>query len=74
MQQLSCLAAKNNGTFGDCASGIFMEKHDFDQECQRCIDEDEGVADMGYETKSMLETKRGASDDTASQSTKKQRT
>lgn len=46
-QQLWCLEAKNGGIFGDCSKGIFPEQHSFDQECDRCTDEDEGLGDVG---------------------------
>ncbi|KAJ6440796.1 short-chain dehydrogenase/reductase family protein [Purpureocillium lavendulum] len=48
-QHLSCLEAKNNGTFGECEAGVFAEQHDFDQECDRCAEEDEGVGDIDDE-------------------------
>ncbi|KND92457.1 hypothetical protein TOPH_02713 [Tolypocladium ophioglossoides CBS 100239] len=48
-QQLSCLEAKNNGAFGECDAGIFSERHAFDQECDRCAEEDEGVVDVDDE-------------------------
>lgn len=45
-QELSCLAAKNKGCFGECSRGIYVEEHDFDQECSTCADEDEGIGDL----------------------------
>lgn len=45
-QELSCLEAKNEGTFGDCSRGINVDERDFDQECDRCADEDEGIGDL----------------------------
>lgn len=48
-QELSCLQAKNNGFFGDCSNGVFQERHQFDQECDQCNEEDEGVGDVGEE-------------------------
>ncbi|KAH6605011.1 hypothetical protein Trco_006718 [Trichoderma cornu-damae] len=48
-QELSCLEAKNNGVFGDCSNGVFQERHQFDQECDECTEEDEGIGDVGEE-------------------------
>lgn len=48
-QELSCLEAKNEGTFGDCSRGINIDERDFDQECDRCADEDEGIGDLDDE-------------------------
>jgi hypothetical protein len=45
-QELSCLEAKNRGCFGECSRGILVEEHDFDQECQTCTEEDEGIGDV----------------------------
>ncbi|KAH6877281.1 hypothetical protein B0T10DRAFT_566306 [Thelonectria olida] len=45
-QELSCLEAKNKGCFGECSRGILIEEHDFDQECQTCTEEDEGIGDL----------------------------
>ncbi|KAK5988660.1 hypothetical protein PT974_10146 [Cladobotryum mycophilum] len=45
-QELSCLEAKNNGFFGECSNGVFAEHHAFDQECDRCSEEDEGIGDL----------------------------
>ncbi|RSL92075.1 hypothetical protein CDV31_015319 [Fusarium ambrosium] len=45
-QELSCLEAKNKGYFGECSRGIHVEEHDFDQECNTCADEDEGIGDL----------------------------
>ncbi|EGX90373.1 hypothetical protein CCM_06793 [Cordyceps militaris CM01] len=50
-QALSCLEAKNNGGMGDCANGVNIEQHKFDQECDRCSQEDEGLGGVGlYES------------------------
>ncbi|KEY72779.1 hypothetical protein S7711_02561 [Stachybotrys chartarum IBT 7711] len=66
-QQLACLEAKNNDAFGSCKGGVFVEQHDFDQECDRCAEEDEGVGDVGDEeeqhTESVVIGKRTARDD-----------
>ncbi|KAG6036015.1 hypothetical protein E4U41_005849 [Claviceps citrina] len=70
-QQLACLESKNAGAFGECRRGIFVEEHDFDQECDRCIEEDEGVGDVGHDTYAAPE-KRSA-DDAAHGHRKKQR-
>lgn len=45
-QELSCLEAKNNCGFGQCSNGVYEERHDFDQECDRCAEEDEGIGDL----------------------------
>ncbi|KAK2055531.1 hypothetical protein LY76DRAFT_494949, partial [Colletotrichum caudatum] len=45
-QQLSCLEAKNADSFGGCRRGVDVETHVFDQECDACAGEDEGVAGM----------------------------
>ncbi|PFH60304.1 hypothetical protein XA68_11150 [Ophiocordyceps unilateralis] len=45
-QQLSCLEAKNNDAFGECERGVYSEQHQFDQECDRCAEEDEGLGDV----------------------------
>lgn len=42
-QQLWCLEAKNEDAFGQCRRGVQVEQHAFDQECERCEEEDEGV-------------------------------
>ncbi|KAK2069858.1 hypothetical protein P8C59_004403 [Phyllachora maydis] len=34
--ELSCLEAKNSGAFGNCECGIIVERHDYDQECEKC--------------------------------------
>lgn len=73
-QKLSCLEAKNNGSFGKCGRGIFVEPHSFDQECQRCIDEDEGVGDLGVYDVRPVTDKRKPADETAPSTAKKQRT
>ncbi|KAF7554322.1 hypothetical protein G7046_g6848 [Stylonectria norvegica] len=48
-QELSCLEAKNRGAFGECTRGIMVEEHPYDQECDRCTDEDEGIGDVDEE-------------------------
>ena len=48
-QRLSCLQAKNQDAFGSCNAGVFIENHEFDQECDRCAEEDEGIGDVGDE-------------------------
>jgi hypothetical protein len=35
--------------FGECRRGVSVEQHSFDQECDACADEDEGVAGMEEE-------------------------
>ncbi|KAK3491189.1 uncharacterized protein B0T23DRAFT_383329 [Neurospora hispaniola] len=45
-QELSCLEAKNTGVFGQCAFGVQIEEHEFDQECEPCAAENE--RDEGY--------------------------
>lgn len=64
-QELSCLEAKNEGTFGDCARGINVDERDFDQECDRCADEDEGIGDLDDEISTGLgyELYHGVDDD-----------
>ncbi|GJC87659.1 hypothetical protein ColLi_10497 [Colletotrichum liriopes] len=47
-QQLSCLEAKNSDSFGSCRRGVDIETHAFDQECDACAGEDEGVAGMDF--------------------------
>ncbi|KAK2025418.1 hypothetical protein LX32DRAFT_655504 [Colletotrichum zoysiae] len=47
-QQLSCLEAKNADSFGGCRRGVDVETHAFDQECDACAGEDEGVAGMEF--------------------------
>ncbi|KAL0940566.1 uncharacterized protein CTRU02_203329 [Colletotrichum truncatum] len=47
-QQLSCLEAKNIDEFGGCRRGVDIETHAFDQECDACAGEDEGVAGMDF--------------------------
>lgn len=47
-QQLSCLEAKNADVFGGCRRGVDVETHAFDQECDSCAGEDEGVAGMDF--------------------------
>lgn len=70
-QQLACLQAKNAGCFGQCETGIFAEQHAFDQECDRCTEEDEGIGDVGDDAFNAPE-KRSAEGDTTSHR-KKQR-
>ena len=45
-QELSCLEAKNNGTFGLCKEGTMVDEKEHDQECDACAAELE--ADEGY--------------------------
>jgi Fe-S-cluster-containing hydrogenase component 2 len=61
-QRLSCLEAKNNDGFGDCARGVHVENHAFDQECDVCADEDEGiVGDIGEDVEGIeVEVERGS--------------
>ncbi|KAH0495500.1 hypothetical protein TgHK011_009046 [Trichoderma gracile] len=79
-QELSCLQAKNNGTFGDCSNGVFQERHHFDQECDRCTEEDEGVGDVGEEAEAAAgqnlasQSKRLAEDEPSTNSRKKAKT
>ncbi|KAF9878462.1 hypothetical protein CkaCkLH20_03954 [Colletotrichum karsti] len=47
-QQLSCLEAKNADEFGGCRRGVDVETHAFDQECDTCAGEDEGVAGLDF--------------------------
>ncbi|KAK1584993.1 uncharacterized protein LY79DRAFT_671423 [Colletotrichum navitas] len=47
-QELSCLEAKNVDSFGSCRRGVDVETHAFDQECDACAGEDEGVAGMDF--------------------------
>lgn len=35
-QSVSCLEAKNNGTFGDCRRGVNYDQHDPGMECSPC--------------------------------------
>lgn len=72
-QRLSYLKAKNNEHFGNYAHSIFVEPHAFDQECQRCIDEDEGFGDLGVHGVRSVNDKRKPADEIASSSAKKQR-
>ncbi|PHH84802.1 hypothetical protein CDD83_1345 [Cordyceps sp. RAO-2017] len=74
-QQLSCLEAKNNGSFGECESGVFIEQHDFDQECDTCAEEDEGLGDVGdQEMTTASSAKRAADPGEANGTRKKQKT
>ncbi|KAH7160631.1 hypothetical protein EDB81DRAFT_320941 [Dactylonectria macrodidyma] len=83
-QELSCLEAKNKGCFGECSRGILVEEHDFDQECQTCAEEDEGIGDLDdgllagddQDTAFTQGTKRNVADEQESASTerKKQKT
>ncbi|QUC20849.1 uncharacterized protein UV8b_05090 [Ustilaginoidea virens] len=61
-----------SGSFGCCESGIFVEQHEFDQECDRCTEEDEGIGDVGDETHPTPE-KRGAETEEPQGQRKKQR-
>lgn len=54
-QQLSCLEAKNKGTFGECNRGVAIEEHEFDQECDACASQDEGVGDLEDEDLSAID-------------------
>lgn len=75
-QYLSCLEAKNNCSFGDCDAAVYEERHDFDQECDRCAEEDEGVGDVGDDEDGAIEVadaKRSTADD-GDRDAKKQRT
>ncbi|KAK7403453.1 hypothetical protein QQX98_010774 [Neonectria punicea] len=81
-QELSCLEAKNNGGFGECSRGILVEEHDFDQECQACSEEDEGIGDVDEALEAdeddifVQGTKRNAAEEQEIESTetKKQKT
>ncbi|EQK97396.1 hypothetical protein G6O67_004730 [Ophiocordyceps sinensis] len=74
-QQLSCLEAKNNGAFGECERGVFAEQHGFDQECDRCAEEDEGVGDVTDQDLVPVPTaKRAAEADGTHGERKKQKT
>jgi hypothetical protein len=79
-QRLSCLEAKNQDAFGSCSIGVFIENHDFDQECDRCSEEDEGIGDIDDEAQLEPATgKRSARDDAedtawAAREAKKQKT
>ncbi|KAK4139925.1 uncharacterized protein C8A04DRAFT_40328 [Dichotomopilus funicola] len=47
-QELSCLEAKNNGTFALCQDGASVDEKPHDQECDACtaeLEEDEGYDD-----------------------------
>ncbi|KAG6006023.1 hypothetical protein E4U21_007449 [Claviceps maximensis] len=70
-QQLACLESKNAGTFGQCKRGVFVEEHEFDQECDKCLEEDEGLGDIGEEICAAPEKRRA--DDTVEPQRKKQR-
>ena len=48
-QELPCLEAKNSDRFGGCKAGVFAEEHAFDQECERCAEEEEGGDCVGVE-------------------------
>jgi hypothetical protein len=79
-QQLWCLEAKNADAFGECRRGVQVEQHSFDQECDRCAEEDEGV-EVDDEFGGVVEasgstsssSKRGKEEDD-SRTRKKQRT
>ncbi|KAG6301020.1 hypothetical protein E4U09_006035 [Claviceps aff. purpurea] len=68
---LACLQSKNAGAFGQCQRGVFVEQHGFDQECDRCVEEDEGLGDVGQEIRS--EPVKRKSDEEAEDQRKKQR-
>ncbi|KAG5946334.1 hypothetical protein E4U59_004059 [Claviceps monticola] len=70
-QRLACLQSKNAGAFGQCQRGVFVEQHGFDQECDRCVEEDEGLGDVGEEIAS--EPVKRKSDEEAEDQRKKQR-
>lgn len=53
-QQLSCLEAKNNCAFGDCSGGVMTEEHAFDQECDGCLEDDEGIGDLEEEDEAVV--------------------
>ncbi|KAL7948213.1 hypothetical protein V8C42DRAFT_342271 [Trichoderma barbatum] len=76
-QELSCLQAKNNGFFGDCSNGVFQERHHFDQECDQCNEEDEGIGgDEEAEAEAGLAAsgKRSAEEERLTNSRKKAKT
>ncbi|RDA82330.1 hypothetical protein CP532_3710, partial [Ophiocordyceps camponoti-leonardi (nom. inval.)] len=75
-QQLSCLEAKNNDAFGECERGVFTERHQFDQECDRCAEEDEGLGDVENEQSRLASAtpKRPAQSDETEGERKKQKT
>lgn len=76
-QNLACLDAKNRGGFGQCVSGVMVEHHDFDQECDTCAEEDEGIGDLEVERKkdkTAPSGKRRAEGGTAEDERKKQKT
>ncbi|RCI12567.1 hypothetical protein L249_0332 [Ophiocordyceps polyrhachis-furcata BCC 54312] len=74
-QQLSCLEAKNHNAFGECERGVYAEQHQFDQECDRCAEEDEGLGDVEDEQSSPASTsKRPAQSDETEGERKKQKT
>jgi hypothetical protein len=61
-QRLSCLEAKNNGVFGQCRRGVYVEQHSFDQECDRCtaaMEADEGYAGMEEDDEIQAAAARG---------------
>jgi hypothetical protein len=79
-QQLWCLEAKNEDIFGQCRRGVQIDRHAFDQECDRCEDEDEGVEigdDFGLDVgggQSSYSTKREGRDEDDGRKRKKQKT
>ncbi|KAG5990152.1 hypothetical protein E4U52_004891 [Claviceps spartinae] len=70
-QRLACLQSKNTGAFGQCQRGVFVEQHDFDQECDQCVEEDEGLGDVGEDICSA--TLKRKSDEEVEDQRKKQR-
>ncbi|PHH65438.1 hypothetical protein CDD81_2542 [Ophiocordyceps australis] len=72
--QLACLVSKNNSGFGECDSGVFVEEHDFDQECDQCEQKDEGIGDVEEVEPAISSTKRGADEKESSSGRKKQKT
>lgn len=63
-QELWCLDAKNADTFGGCGRGVSVDRHSFDQECDQCAQEDEGVeVDFPAETSKASRSKRSKDQD-----------
>ena len=61
-QKLSCLEAKNNGTFSDCKNGVHIDEHEFDQECDVCAEEN--AADDGIDLDMEAEVQPRRDEDT----------